>query len=207
MPFCCRKCGIRRTVSSNSRQFNNPITKLRNAREGGGVAFITHKDTKTVHMKQYEIDGLEAVWADVVCGSVRTIISSVYIPSGDFKAMELFDTVTGNIISSHCHVIVGMDANACSLLWADKCIGISQYRASIKMGTSLENIIDKYNFDILNDGSCTYHSGRYSSAPDVTISGGLVNINWSITDDDLNSPHDAILIDVGTKSQNLSRGD
>jgi len=159
------------------RQFNNTITKLRNAREGGGVAIITHKDTKTVHMKQYEIDGLEAVWADVMCGSIRTIIGSVYIPPGDFKAMELFDTVIGNIISSHCHVIVGMDANARSLLWDDKCIGIAQYRASIKMGTSLENIINKYNFDVLNDGSCTYHSGRYSSAPDVTISGGLVNIN------------------------------
>jgi len=187
------------------RQLNNPITKLRNAREGGGVVIITHKDAKTVHMKQYELDGLEAVWADVMCGSVRTIIGSVYIPPGDFKAMKLFDTVIGNIISSHGHVIVGLDANARSLLWDDKCIGISQYRASIKMGTSLENIIDKYNFDVLNDGSCTYHSGRYLSSPDVTISVGLVNINWSIIDDDLNSPHDAILIDVGTKSQYLRK--
>ena len=66
------------------RQLNNPITKLRNAREG--VAIITHKDAKTVHMKQYELDGLEAVWAVVMCGSVRTITGSVYIPPGDFKA-------------------------------------------------------------------------------------------------------------------------
>ena len=64
----------------NIFQFNKPITKLRNGRQGGGVAIITHKNVKTVHMKHYDVDGLEAVWADVLCGRIRVLIGSVYIP-------------------------------------------------------------------------------------------------------------------------------
>jgi len=52
-----------------------------------------------------------------------------------------------------------------------------------------------------NDGTCMYHSGNCSSTPDVTISIGLStygNTCWSVTMDELKSPHDGILLEVGT---------
>jgi len=71
------------------------------------------KNVKSVHMKQYEIDGLEAIWADVMYGKIRVIIGSVYIPPNDFKALELLvlDSVIANITATHKHAITGMDAN------------------------------------------------------------------------------------------------
>jgi len=84
-------------------------------------------------------------------------------------------------------------------LWDDKSIGISPYCTSIKMGNLLEKIITKHCLQIHNNGICTYHSGNNSSAPDVTISAGLSvygNITWSVVDEDLKSPHDAIVIDI-----------
>ena len=68
---------------------------------------------------------------------------------------------------------------------------------SMKMGSMLENIVDKYGMYVHNDGTCTYHSGNYSSTPDVTLSIGLStygNVNWSVIMDELKSPHDGILL-------------
>jgi len=139
-----------------------------------------------------------------MCGRIKTIIGSVYIPPGDFKAMQLLDTVIGNITSSYTHVIIGMDANARSLLWDDKCVGVSRYCTSVKMGDMLECIMDKYGLLVHNDGTCTYHSGNYSSTPDVTLSLGLSQYGitkWSIILDELKSPHDGILFEVGNNVQ------
>ena len=96
----------------NIRNFNKPLTNLRNGRQGGGVAIIADKNVKSVHMMQYEVDGLEAVWADVMYGKIRVTIGSVYIPPNDFKALQLLDSVIANITSTHKHVIIGMDANS-----------------------------------------------------------------------------------------------
>lgn len=38
----------------------------------------------------------------------RVLVGSVYIPPGDFKALELLDKVIGNITLSHEHTIIGM---------------------------------------------------------------------------------------------------
>lgn len=192
----------------NIRNFNKPIIKLRNGRQGGGVAIITHNRIKTVYMKQYEVDGLEAVWAEIMCGKIRVIIGSVYIPPNDCKALELFDSVITNITRSHKHVIIGMDANARNLLWDNECVGASQYHMSMKMENILENIVDRHCMYVHNDGTATYHSGNYASTPDVTISIGLSscgNINWSVITDELKSPHDGILLEFGSEVKQIRR--
>ena len=70
-----------------------PIVKLRKGSEGGGVAIITRKNVKMVPLLEYDMDGLEAVWADVKVGNIRTVIGSVYIPPGDDSALLLLDEV------------------------------------------------------------------------------------------------------------------
>jgi len=54
-----------------------------------------------VHLSEYEVDGLEAVWAEVMLGKVRTVVGSVYVPPGDMNAINTLDTVIGKILHSH----------------------------------------------------------------------------------------------------------
>ena len=131
---------------------------------------------------------------------IRTVVGSVYIPPGDIIALDILDTVIGNILQTHQHVIIAMDANSRNILWDDKCIGIPASRRSIQMGNKLEDVLYKHGLTVLNSGVCTYSSGNVCSAPDVSLIKGLQQhgaVRWSIVDDDLGSPHEGILIDVG----------
>ena len=68
------------------------------------------------------------------------------------------------------------------------------------MGSRLEDIISKYDLYVHNDGSPTYRS---VTAPDVTITKGVLrygDVTWSITEDDLGSPHDCILLNIGSRA-------
>ena len=183
----------------NLRNFSPPIMKTRRKGEGGGVAILTHRNVKLVHLKEYEVDELEAVWVEVLCGKVRTVVGSVYIPPGEENGLCLLDTVIGKILKKHRNLIIGMDANSRSVLWDDKCIGYTQYRKSVHMGAKLEEILDKYSLQIHNTGVSTYHSGTVDTAPDVTVSVGISHygdVSWRTIDDDLCTPHDGIIIDV-----------
>ena len=183
----------------NLRNFSPPITKIRNKGEGGGVAILTNRNVKFVHLKEYEVDEFEAVWVEVLCGKVRTVVGSVYIPPGDKNALCQLDTVIGEILKKYKHLMIGMDANSRSVLWDDKCIGYTQYRKSVHIGAKLEEILDKYSLQIHNTGVSTYNSGNVSTAPDVTVSVGISDygaISWRTVYDDLCTPHDGIIIEV-----------
>ena len=70
------------------------------------------------------------------------------------------------------------------------------------MGVKLEEIMDRYGLHIHNNGAATYRSGEVVTAPDVTLSYGLTqygNVSWTILDDDLRSPHEALMLQVGCK--------
>ena len=149
-------------------------------------------------MQEYDTDGLEAVWADVMLNDVRVVVGSVYIPPGDMSALGLLDTVVGNVLLKHTRIImIAIDANSRSSLWDDSCVGSSNISQSMLMGSRLEDIISKYDLYVHNDGSPTYQS---VTAPDVTITKGVLSygdVSWSITDDDLCSPHECILLNIG----------
>jgi len=49
----------------NIHNYTQPIVKVRKGSEGGGVAIISRRNVKQVQLKDYEVEGLEAVWADV----------------------------------------------------------------------------------------------------------------------------------------------
>ena len=187
----------------NTVHINNyfsPIMKLRQGSEGGGVAIITHHNVKTVHLKEYDIDGLEAVWADIMLDNFRMVAGSVYIPPGDMSALDLLDIAVGDILKNHTHIVIAIDANSRSNLWDDSCFGRINVSQSHRMGVKLEDIISKHGLYVHNNGSPTYRS---LSAPDVTITKGVLNygnVSWSITDDDLGSPHECIMLNIGDKA-------
>jgi len=111
--------------------------------------------------------------------------------------------VIGDILKSHEHLVVCMDATSRNVRWDNSCIGVSHGQKSVKMGIKLEEIMDKYSLHIHNNGQFTYSSGNVRTAPDVTLSTGIHkfgNIKWCIIDDDLNTPHEGILFDVGEQS-------
>ena len=180
--------------------FPHCFMKLRQGREGGGVAILAHKSAKVVHLNSFDRDGLEAVWADVMVSGQRTVVGAVYIPPGDIGALDILDNVIGCILQCHRNVIIGIDANSRSALWDDSCIGISNYCKSFQMGIRVEDTISKYSLQIHNDGRPTFISGKYSTAPDITLSAGLYNmgkVEWRTVDEDLRSPHSSILVTFG----------
>ena len=93
----------------NIWQYTEPIVMLHQGSEGGGVAIVTHRKVKVVHLLQYEVDGLEAVWADVMLGKVRAVVGSVYVPPGDINAINILDTYWKNF--AVCLQVV--DRNGC----------------------------------------------------------------------------------------------
>jgi len=56
--------------SFNIRNYSQPITRIRKNSEGGGVAIVTHRTVKCVHLKELDADRLEAVWADVMVDKI-----------------------------------------------------------------------------------------------------------------------------------------
>jgi len=185
------------------RDYPQKFIRMREGKEGGGVGIWVHRKVKAVYLDQYDKAKLEAVWVDVKVGKIRTVVGSVYIPPGDIDALDTLDMVIGDILSSHEHLIVCMDANSRNVRWDDSCIGISQCQKSVKMGTRLEEMMDRYALHIHNKGQPTYISGNVRTAPDVTLSTGIHKfgiLNWCTIDDDLNTPHEGILFDVGDQS-------
>jgi len=192
----------------NIYNYTHAIIKTRQSSQGGGVAIIAHRNVKAVHLKEYEVDNLEAVWADVMVGKVRTVVGSVYIPPGDIVALSKLDSVVGEIVKEHDHLVICMDANSRSTLWDDKCVGIAQSCRSLQMGAKLEEMIHRFSLQIHNSGVSTYYSGNSATTPDVTLSRGIIhygNICWSTIDDDLNSPHLGILMNIGHKRETVRK--
>jgi len=96
----------------NIRSYARPILKLRQGSEGGGVAIITRQNVKTVHLYEYDVAELEAVWADVTCNNIFVVVGSVYIAPGDMTALDILDTVIDNILRKQSCICTAMDANA-----------------------------------------------------------------------------------------------
>ena len=157
---------------------------------------------KCVEKKEYDVEGLEAKWAEVMINSNRMIVGSVYINVGKSSELNKFELIVTRILKDYKKMIIGMDANSRNMVWDNSALGKSPYSQSIKMGNQLLDIIETTPFYIHNDGSPTYFSGDKRSAPDVTLSYGIVEtkeINWLNLDDDLGSPHHGLLLQIGGK--------
>jgi len=188
--------------SVHIKGYGAPIMKVRTGREGGGVAIYTKNSVKKVHLQQYDVNGLEAVWADVMVDKCRMVVGSVSIAPGDTAALNLLDSTIELILTEHRRLIIAMDSNSRHGVWDDSCIGLPRHTRSLQMGTKLDEIIRKHGLVVHNDGQPTYCQGNVATAPDVTLSVGLLElgpVKWSVVDDELRTPHEGILVSVDEK--------
>ena len=161
-----------------------------------------------VPCNQYDVGDLEAVWADVKVGNIRTLIGSVYVNVGKLKDLELLDKALDKILKDHKRVLICMDANARNSLWDSNCAGIRPYSKSKKMGDKLVEIINKHGLFVHNSGESTFQYEDKVSALDVTLSVGLCNNyphKWNVLDDELRTPHSAVLVEFGDSLQDVRR--
>ena len=181
------------------RDFLPPLIKQREHQEGGGVAIFVHKTAKVVQLHKYDIKGLEAIWAEIMIGEVRVVAGSVYIPPGQFNQMILLREQLQKICCENPRVVLGMDANARSILW-DEDVRADSSRATKKMGEMLVDMLLDNGMEVMNDGTHTYHKGQYSAALDVTAAKGVLSeftVSWKVLDDDIRSDHCAIEFVIG----------
>ena len=118
----------------NIHNFLKPILKLRTQNNYGGVGIFVRKNAKIVYRKEYEVDGLEAVWAEVKVDKVKVLCGSVYINVGKIREIDLLDKALEGIVNdSQGKIIIAMDANARSLLWDNNAINVNRNSISKKM--------------------------------------------------------------------------
>ena len=179
--------------------FQPPIMKLRHNSRGGGVAIYTKKAGKQIYLPKYEVNDLEAVWAEVMIGNKRTVVGSVYIPPGKINEMRIFKRVLNKVCLENNNVIIGMDANARNSLWDDNSVARSGSESKA-MGDELLEAIIENKLESLNNGEPTHHSEARSSAIDVTIAKGItkdIQVTWQVLKDPVRSDHSHIQIQVG----------
>ena len=70
------------------RDYPQKFIRTRQGKEGGGVGIWVHRKVKAVYLEKYVADNLEAVWAEVKVGRIRTVVRSVYIPPGDIDVLD-----------------------------------------------------------------------------------------------------------------------
>ena len=186
--------------------YQAPIMKLRQGSRGGGVAIYTKTESKQIALPKYEVDGLEAVWAEVMIGSKKTVVGSVYIPPGKIEEMKTFRRILSKVCNENNNVLVAMDANGRNQLWDDSMT--KSKGDSKKLGDELMEAILENDLETLNNGQPTYQSESYTSAIDVTISKGCsssCSISWEVLKDPIKSDHFPILVEVGISIEEQTR--
>ena len=118
---------------------------------------------------------------------------SIYIPPGAVDKIRLFGQQLARVCSKNDEVLVGMDANARNMMW-NEYVG---HRVSRKMGEELLEVLLDSRLEVLNNGMHTFHKGGYSAALDVTAAKGLPSSTWKVLNDEINSDHSPIIIEVG----------
>ena len=184
----------------------NPFLKLRSDESrAGGVGIWIRKEAKAVRLKKLEVEGLEAVWAEVKVGRIRCLVGSVYVNVNQVQQIKKLGEVLLQVKDQFSSIIIGMDANARHMLWEHQLeqMTVNRSTRTFKMGEMLKDIVLENGMVILNSGECTYRSGNVSSAPDVTVVKGFEDLplKWRVLEEDLLSPHSPILVEIGKKEE------
>ena len=171
---------------------------------GGGVAIFCTGDAKVVDLTEFQVENLEACWADIMVNGERLVFGSVYINVGKINEIEILEKVMTKILASHKKILVCLDANSRSLQWDPSCINRERSSMVRKMGERFEELSLELSMDVLNNGQLTYHSGEHATAVDITLAHGIQStekMKWYTIDDMLQTPHKGIIIEFGNKKE------
>ena len=132
------------------------------------------------------------------------VIGSVYINVGKIEEIDILEEVIEKINTKHKSMVVFLDANSRDPIWDPSCLSRQSSSQVRKMGVRMATLTLNNAFEIHNNGQTTYESGPYSTAVDITISKGINNLGetkWRTIDDELQTPHKGILLDIGQQHQ------
>ena len=168
------------------------------------MAIFCTGDAKVVDLTEFQVENLEACWADIMVNGERLVFGSVYINVGKINEIEILEKVMTKILASHKKILVCLDANSRSLQWDPSCINRERSSMVRKMGERFEELSLELSMDVLNNGQLTYHSGEHATAVDITLAHGIQStekMKWYTIDDMLQTPHKGIIIEFGNKKE------
>ena len=99
------------------------------------MAIFIHRKVKYVPLPKYEVDEVEAVWAEVMHGDIRLVVGS-----GENFSRHKFGEQLSRIMKENENVLVGMNTNGRNSLW-DNYIIQNQFAANHRMGDILLDIL------------------------------------------------------------------
>ena len=182
--------------------------KLRDEKTGGGVAIFCKEGAKTVDLKEFQCDGLEATWCDIMIKGKRTVVGSVYINVGKIKEIDVLDQVIEKVLKIHRNLIVCMDATLRNQIWDPSSLKLKPSSTVRKMGNRMSQLVLGNSMEILNNCEITYESGEHATAVDITITKGINaygEVKWKTIPDELQTPHKGIIVDVGPSKKDKKR--
>ena len=88
--------------------------KLRDEKTEDGVAIFRQEGAKTVDLKEFQCDGQEATWCDIMVKGKRTVVGSVHSAYKRWKnkQADILHRVVEKVLKIHKNLIVCMDANS-----------------------------------------------------------------------------------------------
>ena len=73
------------------------------------MAIMCNKYVKCVEKKEYDVEGLEAKWAEVMINPNRMIVES--LNGGKSCELNKFELIVTRILTDYKKMIIGMDSN------------------------------------------------------------------------------------------------
>ena len=155
-----------------------PHSLVRSSQHGGGVALYIHKSVKSLLRPDLTVPDLEAVWAEVMIGTNRTLIASVYIPPGNQAQLKKFRNILQSLSTNLSLLIMG-DFNCRNESWESWHSNHRTKSGAHTMGNQLIDICAEFGLTVLNDGNYTREVNGVKSAPDVTLGRNLPSVSWT----------------------------
>lgn len=158
----------------------------------GGAGILLKKDFNFSHITLPTLsDFTQATALKVI--SLELVLVSIYVsPTAEYKVVEDDLTKIFGVLRPFRKVVLGGDLNAHHHCWGDR---------TDKRGEVLMQLVDDFNFLILNDGSPTYVPIRLdqtATAIDLTMSSPNIftDMGWKVLDMGIGGHHLAIEIGV-----------
>ena len=186
-------------VWNNKPKFKDwakPEYKSRLNDNHGGVATLARKSVKIVRQHDLE-NNKEFMFSSIQIGSQVVLLGSIYIPPGfkwDIKALDRKLTEIGD----QTPLLITGDFNARSPSWDNTAVRSRQDTVSWRMGDMVEELCNRHNLTIHNDGRHTYRKGSHVSALDLTLSRGISKpVRWKTDDISIiSSDHLPVIIEI-----------